>query len=173
MEVLSCVIGPPDDFWRSLIIARQVGADVLPALPFVFGLHQHVGADVERLRIVRRKDDGEAPLEAVFQSIGAIAHGIIGPCVDVAHLAGVMILARNQVAIGAGIDDFGIARIGRNPAALAAANVIPIAIGDSASGRARGECARWCCPAARRRRDTENRCRARHGKTARLAGYRP
>ena len=110
-----------------LIVARQIGADGLPALAFVGGLHQHVGADVERLGIVRRKGDREAPLEAILQRVRAVAHGVIGPGVDVAHLAGAVVLARDQVAVGAGVDDLRIARIGRDPAAFAAAHVVPIA----------------------------------------------
>jgi len=35
------------------VVARQVGTDDLPILPLVGGLHEHVGADIKRLRIVR------------------------------------------------------------------------------------------------------------------------
>ena len=39
-----------------------------------------------------------------------------------------MVLAREQAAVRAGVDDLRIARIGRDPAALAAADVVPVAL---------------------------------------------
>ena len=86
-----------------------------------------------------RKGDGKTPLEAVFQNVGAVAHGIIGPGIDVAHLAGVVVLAGDQVAVGSGIDDFGILGIGGDPTAFAAAYVVPILVGDTAGGGAAGD----------------------------------
>ena len=85
---------------------------------------------------MRGEDDGEAPLEAVLQAFGAVAHRIVRPCVDVARLAGVVVLPRDEVTVGAGVDDFGVARIGCDPAALAAAHVIPVAVRDGAGGGA-------------------------------------
>ena len=96
-----------------------------------------------------------------------MAHGIIGPGIDVAHHAGARIETRDQVA--GGVDNISVAQIRRDPAAFAAAHVVPVFLGDAAAPRA-SRCGRWNYPAARRRRDTENRCPARRGKTARSAG---
>ncbi len=50
-----------------------------------------------------------------------------------------MVLARDQAVVGAGVDDLRIARVGRDPAALAAAHVVPVLLGDAAAGGAAGD----------------------------------
>src|SRR5205807_6993347 len=85
----------------------------------------------------RRKHNRIAPLEAVLHGLNAVAHGVVGPGVDVAALAGAVVLARNQAIVGARVDNLRIAGVGRNPAALTAAHIVPVALGD-AGGRSAG-----------------------------------
>ena len=87
---------------------------------------------------MRRENDRVAPLEAVLHGLGAVAHGIIGPGVDTAALAGAVVLSGDEAVVGAGVDDFGIARVGGDPAAFAAAHVVPVVVGDAAAGGAAG-----------------------------------
>ena len=113
-----------------LVVAGQVLADGLPALAFVRGFEEHVAARVQHLGVVRREEDGEVPLEAVLHGFGAGAHGVVRPHGDVAHLAGAVFVACQQAVVGARVDHVGVARIGLNPAALAAPHRVPIAFGD-------------------------------------------
>ncbi len=78
-----------------------------------------------------------------------------------------MVVARDQVAVGARVDDLAnradraqSSRSLRRPRRTSRARVMP-----AASVRA-SRSARLSCPAARRRRDTENRCRAPRDRTA-------
>ena len=84
------------------------------------------------------KTIGIIPLEAILHRFGARAHGIVRPDGHVAKLAGTVIVAREQAVIGARVDDLGILGIGRQPAAFAAADVVPIALADAAVVAARG-----------------------------------
>src|SRR5581483_9392407 len=67
-----------------------------------------------------------------------MAHRIIGPRIDVAQRAGLGVEARDQVAVGARINDRRVARVGGDPAAFAAADVVPVALGDAAASAGRG-----------------------------------
>ena len=90
------------------VVARQIGTDHLPTLPFVVRLEQHIGRRVERARrrlVVRRKEDRKIPLEAIFEINRRVAHRIIRIGRHVAQLARVMIVARNQAAIRSSEDD--------------------------------------------------------------------
>src|SRR5262245_59444679 len=49
-----------------------------------------------------------------------------------------MVLPRDQAVVRARVDGLRIARIGRDPAALAAADVVPVLLGDAEAGRAAG-----------------------------------
>ena len=108
-----------------LVVARQVGRDHRPALAAVGALEQHLGGGVERARVVGREDDGEVPLEAVLEVGGAGAHRVVRPGVDVAELAGGMVQAGEQAAVGAAVDDVGVLGVGDDVAALAARRSAP------------------------------------------------
>ena len=99
MLVLSFVIGPPDGALLGFVVARQVGTDYFPALSFVRRFEEHVRARVQRIWIMRRKDDREVPLEAILQIARAPTHRIVRVGIHVAQLAGVMIVTRNQTVI--------------------------------------------------------------------------
>ena len=73
---------------RLRIGARQVGADLLPALAFVGGLPEMLRRRVEHLRIERRKHDRERPLPALLQRARGHAGEEQRIHLHVAHLAG-------------------------------------------------------------------------------------
>ena len=112
---------------RRRIVARQVGADALPALAFVGGLPDVLRRRVQRLRIGRRDDDRKRPLESLGDVRGREAHRIVRPDVDRAALAGPAVDARQQAAVAAGVEDVDVPRVGRDVAALAAADRVQLA----------------------------------------------
>ncbi len=128
------VFGDRSAGWPLLgfIVAREVARDHFPACAAVGGFEDVVAGAVQRVRIVGRGDNRIGPLEAVLHGFGARAHGIIGPDGDVAKLPSAMVVAREQTIVRAGVNDVGILGIGRQPAALAAADVVPIAHADAA-----------------------------------------
>ena len=87
------------------VVAGQIRANHRPALALIGGLEDQIAAGVERFGVMRRKDDGEIPLKAVFHRRRAIAHRIIGPNIDHAALPCVAIIACYQTAVRAGKDD--------------------------------------------------------------------
>src|ERR1022692_1810996 len=123
------VLGDWSAGWPLLgfIVAREIARDHFPASAAVGGLEDVIAGAVQRVRIVGRKDNWIGPLETVLHGFGARAHGVIGPDGDVAKLSGAMVVASEQAIVRAGIDDIGILRIGRQPAAFGATNVVPIA----------------------------------------------
>src|SRR5262249_44704410 len=108
------------------VVARQVGADNLPALALVVGFEEDVAGGVERVRIIRGKQDREVPLEAILHALGAPAHRVIGPDVDVALLPGVVIEPSEQAAVIAAEDDVGVFRVRLHPARFAPGRLFPI-----------------------------------------------
>src|SRR6185369_7716093 len=122
----------------ALVVARQVGGDRRPALPAVGALEQHLRRGVEGMRIVGRKQDREVPLEAVLEIAGAPAHHVLGPGVDVARLAGGVVLAVDEAAVGAAVDDLRVGGIGHDVAALAARGDLPVG-GSDAGALAAGQ----------------------------------
>src|SRR5262249_11050050 len=59
-------------------------------------------------------------------------HGVVGPGEDVALLAGANVEAR-EVTVAAGVDDVGVVGARRDPAALAAAHLVPVLLADRAA----------------------------------------
>src|SRR5262249_30888929 len=49
------------------IVSREIAADLLPALSFIGRFEKHIRRGVKGIRVMRRKDDWEIPLETVFQ----------------------------------------------------------------------------------------------------------
>ena len=64
-------------------------------------------------------------------------HGIVGPRIDIADHTRLGVEASNEVAVGAGIDNGRIAQVWSDPAALAAADVVPVPLCNPAAA-ARG-----------------------------------
>src|SRR5437868_3269008 len=108
------------------VVASQVSADYLPALPFIRRFVQVIARGVKHLRIVRRKDYREIPLETIFQIGRRMTHWIVGPRINVALLMRAMVVPGNQASVRTRINNVGVARIGSDPSALAAAYVIPV-----------------------------------------------
>src|SRR5207253_3228528 len=78
----------------------------------------------------RREDQRKVPLEAILDVRRAPAHRIVWIRIDIAHLAGAMIVTSNQTVVRSGENNFRIFRQRSNPAGLAAANIVPIAESD-------------------------------------------
>src|ERR1700719_4975768 len=85
---------------------------------------------VQLIGIVRRKNNRHGPAVAVFLYRGVVTVGIERPLLDVLHLMGTSVEARNFSKIGAGVDNVGIARIDGDVAAFSAAYGFPIGAAD-------------------------------------------
>src|SRR5438876_11657158 len=82
---------------------------------------------------MRREEDREVPLEAVFQVGGAVAHRVVRPDRDVALLAGAVVDAADEAAVVTAVDDVGVVGLGGEPAALGAGRRLPVALVDAAA----------------------------------------
>src|ERR1035441_9767060 len=89
-------------------------------MPFVGGLPKMLRGSVQHLGIERRKDDWERPLPALFQRPGRLSREKQRIHLYVAGVSGMAIEARQKSALAAGVKEVGIARVGRDVAALAA-----------------------------------------------------
>src|SRR5204862_6242157 len=92
----------------------------------VGSLEESVCREVESIGLMRRKDNSLRPLKAILLVHCSGTNGIQGQGSYVLLLPGMVIIAGNFPAIGAGIDDFRIARIRRHVTTLATAHRIPI-----------------------------------------------
>src|SRR5581483_8141692 len=122
-----------------LVVAGEVGTDGGPAHAVVGGFEEHFGTVIDDAGIVGRERDRSGPLKAVDEIGGAVTHGIQRPRGDLLRLAGRLVETGDESVVGAGIDDVGIAGIGNDEAAFAAADVKPIALGDGAVVAAAGD----------------------------------
>src|SRR5207253_130407 len=114
-----------------LVVAGQVGRDLLPALPLVAAAEQNLGGVVERVGIVRRDHDRRVPLEAVLQVLARLADRQLRPGHDLPALTGAIVVARDGAAIAPSEDHLGILRFGRDPPALASSHLMPVAFPDA------------------------------------------
>src|SRR5262249_22585013 len=73
------------------------------------------------------------PLEAILEVAGAVADGAVGPDVDAADLAGLVVDAHQKAGVGAAVDDVRVLRVRRDVAALAAGGRLPVALADAAA----------------------------------------
>src|SRR5579864_2022043 len=123
------------DLLARLVVQGEVGADHLPGGAGVGGLVDVLAADVDAVVVVRGDGQRERPEEAVLQVGGRPAGRPPGPDLDAARGVGAHVVAGDDAAAaagagGAGPDDVRVLRIGRRPAALAAADAGPHAAGD-------------------------------------------
>src|SRR5262249_41598303 len=121
----------------ALVVQRQIGAYLLPALAAVGRLMDVLAAGVDLVVIVRRDVERRVPHEAVLE-IRRHAVLVVGPHLDVAQRRRALVVAHEDAADaararGGGPDDVGIARIRRRPAALAAADRVPHPARDAAA----------------------------------------
>ena len=121
--------------WSELgdVVPRQVRADGLPTGALVRGAKDDVAGGIEHVRVVRGKDNGIRPLEAVFEIPGAPATVGLGPDRDNAHLPAAVIIAQQhpatarRTADGPGVDSIGIVGMYSNVAAFRAPYGIAVA----------------------------------------------
>src|SRR5262249_18270497 len=116
------------------VVSRQVGTDDLPALALIRSLEEHVPCRVEQVWIVRREKNREVPLESILHALGAPAHRIVRPDIDVALLPRAVIETSEQAAVIASEDDVGIFRMRLHPAGFASGGLLPISDGDAGAG---------------------------------------
>src|SRR5262249_48989426 len=133
-----------------LVVARQVRGDLLPRLALVAAPQEDLGAVVEGAGIVRGKQDRRVPLEAVLQVLPPAPDRQLRPPPPPAaraHPRPALVCWRARAggegrappAVGTGEDDVGVLRLGSDPAALAAADRVPVIDVDAAAAPARGD----------------------------------
>ena len=108
------------------VVAREIGRDDGPTLAFVRGLKQDFAGVVERVWLVRRKHDRLGPLEAMLQVCHSPANRIARPRIHHLSLLGVMVVARDLAAVGAGVDDVSILGIRSDVPTLPTADSIEV-----------------------------------------------
>src|SRR5690242_15824862 len=108
----------------------------MPALALVLRAKEIVASGIEHLRIVGRKHERRGPLETIFCIFGSPAKRGLRPDGNVVHLAAAMVIAGQQSLVAASINDIGIVGPHRDIAALTAANVVAIGLGDASQRRA-------------------------------------
>ena len=124
--------------------SRQVGADLLPALPLVSGFEDLAAADIDGVAVVRREDDRISPGEAVFVGLRAQASRAARPSGHQADLLDAMIVALQAVAAagraanGADEDDIGVIGMHSDITALARADDVAIFPSDGGIAAAAG-----------------------------------
>src|SRR5215831_742250 len=70
----------------TLVVARQVGADDLPAISSIPGNVHELAAHIYLIMVVWRDGDGELPVEAIFDLAGSRTGSGFGPHLDIAVL---------------------------------------------------------------------------------------
>ena len=124
------------DLLPVLVVRRKVRTDYLPALaPVRRAVHVLAGHE-ERIRVVRREQQRERPLEAVLQRLGRPSAGALRPDFHVADVPIAHVHPGDNAAARAGAgrarpDHVRVARIGRREAALTAADRKPVAARDA------------------------------------------
>src|SRR5947209_7680370 len=88
---------------------------------------------------MRGKQQGEVPLEPVFQILRSPSHLVVWPDRHVTGLPVFMVVTGNQTVVGSGEHNIGVLRPGCNPATLASADWIPVAWADTATGTSSGD----------------------------------
>ena len=114
--------------WPKLgdVVPRQVRANGFPTGALVRGPKDDVASGIEHVRVVRGKDNGICPLEAIFEIPGTPATVGLGPDRDNAHLPAAVIIAQQHPATtrrttdGPGVDNIGIVGMYGNITALRA-----------------------------------------------------
>ena len=82
-----------------------------------------------------RKPDRRIPLEPVLEIAGRLPELKLRVVEDLAELAGLAVQPGDRAAVAAGVDDVRIARVHRDVAALAAADLIPVGRDREAAAR--------------------------------------
>ena len=118
------------------IVIGEVRRDRGPALSSVRRLVHDVRSGVHDVRVVRRDDDRERPLEAILQVHRRVAHRIVRPRIHVHADPGPQIFPREQVAVAAGVHDVRIVAARGDPTRLAAAGLEPLGYVEVSSARA-------------------------------------
>ena len=127
---------PPGRLHLRSVVARQVGADGLPAVPLVRGTEHGLGGHVERPGVVRRKDDGIRPLEAILVILHALPVHELRPHRDDLALASLVVIAVQGVAAArraadsAGKHHVGVVGMNRDLPTLRASDEVAVGIED-------------------------------------------
>src|SRR5881392_2666006 len=114
---MSSVMGPPEG--RCLLLSLRVRSALMRR-------------QVHNVRIVRRDEHRLGPLDAIFEIRRPVTGYVEGMYRDVAQVAGAVIVARHLPAVGIGVDDLRVARVGCDVAAFAPADLIPVLPADDA-----------------------------------------
>ena len=107
------------------VVGAQVGGDERPALPTVGGLVHVLRAHVHRVVVVRAHVNGERPLEAVLQILGAHTVSRLGPRLHGARHFGLQVEALEPRIVAAAPHRAPVDGVGNGPAAFAATHRAP------------------------------------------------
>ena len=121
-----CVIGPPELPCFDLSLRVRSGLISSQICPSSRLRRSICAAWYSDVRVVRRDEDRRVPLEAVLQVLRRLADRELRPRHDLPRLAGLVVVAGDRAAVAAGEDDVGVLRLRRDPAALAAADGVPV-----------------------------------------------
>ena len=119
----------------AFVVAGEVGADLLPRFAEVVAAEKHVGGGIKPIVVVRRKEDGKIPLEAVFEIGRTPAHGIVRPHAHFATFAGRMIHPFELTAITATKNGIRIVGFGDDITRFTAGRRRPVERTDGASSK--------------------------------------
>ena len=118
---------------RARVVPGEIGTDRLECLAFVVRLKNHAAPDVHPSRVVRRDHDRVGPLKAILRVRGVVAHRVVRPWIEVPLKTGFDVLSGEETAVRSREHDVGRVGPHRDVAALAAADVVPVADVDSAA----------------------------------------
>ena len=126
--------GPARVSLLRLLVARQVGARLLPRRPPVGRSEELLRCVVDDVRIVLRDEDRSVPVEAVLQVARRLPVDRLRPGRDDPRLLRPPVVPRDLAAVAPAPEDLRVARVGLCPAALAAARRVPVGRPDRAAG---------------------------------------
>src|SRR6185503_15083054 len=99
----------------------EVGADLFPAVAAIVALEQELRGHVDELRIVLRREDRRAPVEA--ESLARLRLRT-----NVLRLAGARVVAHDAALLRFGVHEVVIERIGHGVETVAAGHAEPIGV---------------------------------------------
>src|SRR5262245_40397845 len=127
------------------VVSREIRTDRLPTLALGRRPEQNVAGGIHHVRIQRRNNDRECPLEPIVHLGRRPASRIVRPDRDIAHLSGSTVESRQLAEITSAVYDVTIRARG-NVAALSTTDGIPLGSGRRGAARDRTVVLSCCEP---------------------------
>ena len=115
---------------RLEVVQREVGGDLLPALPLVARAPDVLARHEQCRRIVRREHHRKGPLEALRHVLHRPAVVVAQPDRDVAPLSGALVISREVAHVATAVRDVVVARVNGDVGIFAAGHRPPVALRD-------------------------------------------